>query len=327
MKNSQRGFALPLIITIIAVLVIGGGFYIYKNTNSEKCNKNLPFAEYNNCLNTTAVNENSIEVCNKASTNGAKYSCISNYAKEKENLNACNNLPEFDNQGCIMGIAIKTNDLNLCKTLKSNDYQVSCQTQIQNKSAVESGDEQDCENIVGQASKDKCYAGVAIKKGDVRICEKVIAVAYNTSCYIQIAKNLNELPLPNLADWRTYTNKKFGYEVKYPAILVPAGSGSFANPSAINTPGSGIAFSIASENLSEVKGNESIEYKGEIIIDGYKAKKYFRPLYIGSATTGTILYIVPEKNITILYYPYGAENHKISESVMNLILSTFRFTK
>lgn len=349
MKNSKKGFATPLIIAIIAILVISGGLYVYKNSKEfAKCNKNLPFVEYNNCLNTSAVNENNLEICNKASTSGAKYSCITNYAKEKEDINACNNLPEFDNQGCIMGIAVKIKDLNLCKTLKSNDYQVSCQTQIQNKSAVESGDEQVCENMVGQSSKDKCYAGVAIEKGNVGICEKVVAVAYNTSCYIQIAKNKNdsricnliknspdkelclkELPLPNLTNWKTYINETYGYEyeVKYPPILSVAGKGSFANPSAINTPGSGIAFSIANENLLKAKGNEYLEYKGEIIIDGYKAKKYSRPLYIGSTTTGTLLYIVPEKNITIFYYPYGAENHKISELDMNQILSTFRFTK
>lgn len=199
MKNLQKGFATPLIIAIIAVLVIGGGAYIYKNSKeSAKCNKNLPFAEFNYCLNTTAVSENRIEICNDASTNGAKYSCITNYAKEKGDLNACSNLPEFDNQGCIMGIAVKTKDLNLCKTLKSNDYQISCETQIQTKSAVGSGDEQTCENIVGQSSKDKCYAGVAIKNGDANMCEKIVAVVYGSSCYIQIAKNKNDPQICNL---------------------------------------------------------------------------------------------------------------------------------
>lgn len=198
MKNTQKGFAIPLIITIIALLVIGGGFYVYKNQKSENCNKNLPFAEYNLCLNTTAVNKNNIEICSEASTNGAKYSCITNYAKEKEDLTFCNNLPEFDNQGCIMGIAVKTKDLNLCKTLKSNDYQISCETQIQTKSAIGSGDEKVCENIVGQSAKDKCYAGVAIKNGDANMCKKIVAVVYNTSCYIQIAKNKNDSQICNL---------------------------------------------------------------------------------------------------------------------------------
>ena len=140
---------------------------------------------------------------------------------------------------------------------------------------------------------------------------------------------INPSSQTDTSNWKTYKNETYGYEyeVKYPSILSVAGKGSFANPSAINTPGSGIAFSIANENLLEAKGNEYLEYKGEIIIDGYKAKKYSRPLYISSTTIGAILYIVPEKNITILYFPYNAEYHKISESDMNHILSTFKFTK
>jgi len=35
MKNLQKGFAIPLIIAIIAVLAIGGGVYFYKNKKSE----------------------------------------------------------------------------------------------------------------------------------------------------------------------------------------------------------------------------------------------------------------------------------------------------
>ena len=34
MKNTQKGFIVPLLIVIIAVLVIGGGVYVYtKNSN------------------------------------------------------------------------------------------------------------------------------------------------------------------------------------------------------------------------------------------------------------------------------------------------------
>lgn len=36
MKNSQKGFVTPLLIGIIAILVIGGGIYIYNNKKAEK---------------------------------------------------------------------------------------------------------------------------------------------------------------------------------------------------------------------------------------------------------------------------------------------------
>lgn len=35
MKNSQKGFVVPLLITIIALLVIGGGVYVYRNKKVE----------------------------------------------------------------------------------------------------------------------------------------------------------------------------------------------------------------------------------------------------------------------------------------------------
>ena len=35
MKNSQKGFVVPLLIVIIAVLVVGGGIYVYENKKAE----------------------------------------------------------------------------------------------------------------------------------------------------------------------------------------------------------------------------------------------------------------------------------------------------
>lgn len=36
MKNTQRGFIVPLLIAIIAVLVVGGGVYLYTQNNSQQ---------------------------------------------------------------------------------------------------------------------------------------------------------------------------------------------------------------------------------------------------------------------------------------------------
>jgi len=38
MKNLQKGFAVPIIIAIIALLVLGGGSYIYVNNKAEAPN-------------------------------------------------------------------------------------------------------------------------------------------------------------------------------------------------------------------------------------------------------------------------------------------------
>lgn len=48
MKNLQRGFIIPLVIAIIAVLAIGGGIYVYKNKTVETL--------------INAINSNSVEL-------------------------------------------------------------------------------------------------------------------------------------------------------------------------------------------------------------------------------------------------------------------------
>ncbi len=62
MKNSQKGFVVPLLLAIIAVLVVGGGVYVYKNktdvaplknqveqqTNTQISDSNLDFKNYAN---------------------------------------------------------------------------------------------------------------------------------------------------------------------------------------------------------------------------------------------------------------------------------------
>ena len=35
MKDSQNGFVVPLLIAIIALLVVGGGVYVYQNNRTE----------------------------------------------------------------------------------------------------------------------------------------------------------------------------------------------------------------------------------------------------------------------------------------------------
>lgn len=137
-------------------------------------------------------------------------------------------------------------------------------------------------------------------------------------------------------DWKTYTNQKYGFSFNYPPILTaselsPVGeSVTVSNPVATNERGSGIAFSVVKGDLLKLKSGSTsslnLEDRGEIPIGGYKAKKVFRPFGPTNTTIGTIVYYISEKDISILYQLYTSDSHKISESDMNKILSTFKFT-
>ena len=42
MKNLQKGFAIPILIAIVALLVVGGGAYVYNNQKAEAPVVNIP---------------------------------------------------------------------------------------------------------------------------------------------------------------------------------------------------------------------------------------------------------------------------------------------
>jgi len=159
----------------------------------------------------------------------------------------------------------------------------------------------------------------------------VFAYQYFTAQTQPVVQN-QQVQNNQTAGWKTYTNTQYGFDVKYPPILTVSEiqeSIAFANLSAINSQGSGIAFSVVKGNVLELKtpALANLEDKGEITIGGYSAKKVFRPLGPTNRTTGTILYYVSGKDISIMYQLYTSDFHKISESDMDIILSTFKFTK
>lgn len=67
MKNSQRGFVIPLLLALIAVLLVGGGIYVYENkkteapavvNNAEQNPQNNPTSNTSSPAPVTAVTEN-----------------------------------------------------------------------------------------------------------------------------------------------------------------------------------------------------------------------------------------------------------------------------
>ncbi len=140
----------------------------------------------------------------------------------------------------------------------------------------------------------------------------------------------------NVNTWKMYSNTKYGFSFRYPQLLdatehSPVGeSVTVTNLQALNTRGSGIVFSVVKGDMFETKttgGNPDLQDSGVINIGGYNAKKFLRPINPATSTIGSIIYYIPEKNISIRYYFYPTYDHKITESEMNNILSGFQFTK
>jgi len=141
------------------------------------------------------------------------------------------------------------------------------------------------------------------------------------------------------ADWKTYQNDQYGFLVKYPPTLKvwenqQSGKAvygvSFENPLANQTTaGRKIVFSISvfnnSSQMEEEYKSLGLEDKGEIIIDGHSAKKFFRPLSSNNTLTETTVYLIADKSISIHFQ--GTSFHKITESDISQILSSFGFTK
>ena len=65
MKNTKKGFVVPLVLAIIAVLAIGGGVYVYRKNLSKEVNKapivNLPVSNPETVVATTTVKVVSVQ--------------------------------------------------------------------------------------------------------------------------------------------------------------------------------------------------------------------------------------------------------------------------
>ena len=146
-------------------------------------------------------------------------------------------------------------------------------------------------------------------------------------------------PTDKIANWKTYQNDQYGFLVKYPPTLKVWENQqggkviyavSFENPLADQTSaGRKIVFSISvfnnSSQMQEEYKSLGLEDKGEIVIDGHSAKKLFRPLSSSNTLTETTVYLIADKSISIHFQ--GTSFHKITESDMSQILSSFGFTK
>lgn len=145
------------------------------------------------------------------------------------------------------------------------------------------------------------------------------------------------------ANWKTYRNENYGFEIKYPSVpeikvwdnqagLMGEGavmSVSFENMSANrSTAGRKNIFNVTvfkdyNELQKAYKDDNTLQSQGEIIIDGYSARKFLRPKK-GTEAEITV-YLIDKKNISIFFT--DSNYNEIKEKDLNIIISTFKFIK
>lgn len=187
MKN-QKGFVVPLVITIIAVLVIGGSVYVYNNKNIYYISRE---SDVKNVVDIAIKNNNPL-LCGKiigtgfsVSTQSLRDVCYSDVAQSLNDTNICEYMfsPVYK-PGCIQGLAVKRNDISVCNKINDQTDRGACYSKFTSQGYAKSA----CESINDPTGKDMCYMGTLAYSHNISICETNIQTQhYKDQCYKSIA--------------------------------------------------------------------------------------------------------------------------------------------
>ncbi|MFA6446060.1 MAG: hypothetical protein WCW14_02305, partial [Candidatus Paceibacterota bacterium] len=183
-NNFQRAFFIPLLIAIIAVLVIGGGIYIYESEkmNEQEANSKQPSL--------TLVSPNGGETYKKGDTVNIRWNT--------ENISS-------------------TIDINLLKADGSIVYNLVSQLDPQNGSQVDSIGP----SYSWWVPTDNGPGGRKIDAGTYKI--QIIVPGYNDEGRGVADASDNYFTVTNASitsqtsDWKTYTNSKYRFTFNYPS--------------------------------------------------------------------------------------------------------------
>jgi hypothetical protein len=216
MKNSQKGFIVPLLIILAGVLVIGVGSYIYfqnKNTqitqpiNTSQNN----YLQQNTQIATTSANiaELSQATSDKITKDSAQCATISNQqnrdmcykyaALGDQEPSLCLKIEEqYPKDECYNNFAGLTKDVSYCNKIQTPSMKTNCLTALGNVGG--SGyritnpgwsNPQICDpgSIENQSQnvQDSCYKEFAMEYKDVTLCSKIQSASVVESCYGQVA--------------------------------------------------------------------------------------------------------------------------------------------
>ncbi|MDO8575361.1 MAG: DUF86 domain-containing protein [bacterium] len=240
---SQKGFVIPLIIAIMAVLAIGGGVYVYENNKTEKSavvdtgtqqtnqnqqqtnTKTLPVTtQQNTSANNTNINN--ISTCDLKNNSDEKNRCYEEVAIKNVDVNVCSKITTsstFDH--CVVGVAGTAKNISLCTKVKSDNTRNICYGSV----AYHTLNISYCDLAISKhpypsndGVKELCYANIARELKDVSICEKIkIPTEWDDElgprpsdfqggrvyCYQQVAKSLKDKNICEKIISKTEKNK------------------------------------------------------------------------------------------------------------------------
>lgn len=153
-------------------------------------------------------------VCSDGRTVTDKSQCILPTLTVDQELTTCSGMPSVQSHSfedfCIMGLAGKHKDVNLCKEV-SRDTRNTCfvlvaevkndptictqaeqQDQCYQQYATDKKDATVCDNIKDGSYKDSCYQNLASQLGDPKLCDKLVYADRKGSCYFDMAMKLRD---------------------------------------------------------------------------------------------------------------------------------------
>ena len=299
MKNSQKGFAIPLIIAIIAVLAIGGGVYYYSKIKSTP-----------------------IEVKNSESWNGTYTygESIPPNIIMSLNLVVNSSIATLNVDGYMTEISLNatTREENGGLAIVFDKYTSGNIPYTDNKVGFRKGDvlftiNRDNGGYIATWGKIKSNY-IDKKTGELKKTDQSNVITDST------------------ANWKTYINTKYGFEFKYP---VESSVGEYSNKySGEDTAGVTVDYSDNKTNLNRSLFNVRVFEKGIDKVlglyttDGSVLKDQ---AYKSSFVTGRTISIsmsIGDVNNIVMFEHNGRTfvmSNKTAED--SEIISTFKFTK
>jgi hypothetical protein len=131
----------------------------YKRENATICKK-LSESRRADCYSGLSVFESNVTICDAAGTQ--KNNCYSNYAREKDDITACDKITEtYIKDSCYSQYASKAGDSTVCEKIKTLNSKDSCYSNI----ASSQCDTSLCNKIANNNTKEQCLTNLQYCSG------------------------------------------------------------------------------------------------------------------------------------------------------------------